>query len=53
MIADEVYRVQEEIISTDQDHGDFHPKNICIANDENTGEEYIALLEKKHSSYIL
>jgi 3',5'-nucleoside bisphosphate phosphatase len=55
MIADEVYRVEEEIISDDkevliQGHGDFHPKNIYIANDEKTGEEYIALLDL-HSSY--
>jgi 3',5'-nucleoside bisphosphate phosphatase len=57
IIADQILKSEEKLIRSNseflvQGHGDFHPKNIYAAYDENSKEEYLALIDF-HSSYVM
>lgn len=49
-LRDAIWTAEKALLENEQKnlvqgHGDFHPKNIFIAQDKNTGEEYIAAID--------
>jgi 3',5'-nucleoside bisphosphate phosphatase len=56
LISNEVFKLESEAIRKSdflcQGHGDFHLKNIYVAEDETKGTEYLALIDFQ-SSYVM
>ena len=55
-VLDEVWKNEKEILLSSENlvqvHGDFHPKNIFIGKDEETGEEFAGAIDF-NSSFLL